>query len=85
MTVTWYYRPCQTSHPEDRTFYEQEVFKSNLFIDHKLEDLIERISVMHIADYTKGRFDYWEEDMPLYVVEHRLNVETNSFSKIKNW
>lgn len=85
LTVNWYYRPSQTSHPEDRTFYEQEVFKSNLFIDHKLEDLLERISVMHISDYTKGRFDYWDEDMPLYVVEHRWNVETNSFSKIKNW
>lgn len=40
---------------------------------------------MHISDYTKGRYDYWDEDMPLYVVEHRWNVETNSFSRIKNW
>ena len=85
MTVNWYYRPCQTSHLAQRTFYEQEIFKTSLFVDHKLEDVIERISVMHIDDYLKGRYDSWTDDMPLYVVEHRWIIETNSFSKIAKW
>lgn len=54
-------------------------------IDHKVEDIIEKVSVMHISDYTKGRWDYWEEDMPVYVVEHRYNVDSRSFAKIKTW
>jgi chromatin structure-remodeling complex subunit RSC1/2 len=85
LTVNWYYRPSQTSHDAERTFYEQEAFKTNLFVDHKLEDFIERVSVMHISDYTKGRWDTWHEDMPVYVVEHRWNIETNDFTKIRKW
>lgn len=85
VTVNWFYRPSQTIHTAERTFLEQEVFKSSLFVDHKLEDIIERISVLYIDQYTKGRFDYWNEDMPLYVVEHRWNIETASFSRIKKW
>jgi chromatin structure-remodeling complex subunit RSC1/2 len=85
VTVNWYYRPSQTNHVAERTFHEQEIFKTSLFVDHKVEDVIEEVCVLHIEDYTRGRCQNWNEEMPVYVVEHRYDVETCAFSRIKSW
>lgn len=55
VTVCWYYRPEQTVHTEDRTFYEHEVFKTSHFCDHPVEDLIERIGVQFYVKWIRGR------------------------------
>ena len=85
VTVNWYYRPSQTNHVAERTFHEQEVFKTSLFVDHKIEDIIEEVCVLHIDDYTRGRCQNWNEEMPVYVIEHRYDLLTCRFSRIKNW
>lgn len=84
-TINWYYRPSQTNHVAERTFHEQEIFKTSLFLDHKIEDFIEHVCVLHIDDYTKGRCRSWNEEMPVYVVEHTYDVETCRFALISNW
>lgn len=50
LSVCWYYRPEETVHPVQRTFYENEVFKTGNFMVHVLEDYLEKCLVMF---YTK--------------------------------
>ncbi|SCV72636.1 BQ2448_4173 [Microbotryum intermedium] len=87
LSVCWYYRPEETIHPKSRTFYESEVFKSGQFVDHAIEDFIDRCFVMFFTRYIRGRpkAPVWDESLPLYVVEHRYKDEIHSFKKIKNW
>ncbi|SCZ92634.1 BZ3500_MvSof-1268-A1-R1_Chr5-2g08052 [Microbotryum saponariae] len=87
LSVCWYYRPEETIHPRSRTFYEGEVFKSGQFVDHAIEDFIDRCFVMFFTRYIRGRpkAPVWDESLPLYVVEHRYKDEIHSFKKIKNW
>lgn len=43
------------------------------FVDHAIEDIIERIYVLNIARYLKGRppAHIWDPSSPMYVVECR--------------
>lgn len=55
ISVCWYFRPEQTIHPADRTFYESEVFKTAQFADHVLEDIIEKICCQFYTKAIRGR------------------------------
>ncbi|KAK4703189.1 chromatin structure-remodeling complex subunit RSC1/2, partial [Phenoliferia sp. Uapishka_3] len=87
LSVCWYYRPEETVHPASRQFYEHEVFKTSNFIDHSVEDFVERCFVMFFTKYVRGRPKppAWKPGMPLYICEHRYKDEVKSFKKIKNW
>ncbi|GAA5854738.1 hypothetical protein JCM8547_004051 [Rhodosporidiobolus lusitaniae] len=87
LTVCWYFRPEETVHPASRQFYENEVFKTGVFIDHNIEDFVGRCFVMFYTKYIKGRpkAPVWEPSMPLYVCEHRYKDDVKAFKKIKNW
>ncbi|KAF5376880.1 hypothetical protein D9615_007241 [Tricholomella constricta] len=87
LTVSWYYRPEQTFHPSDRTFWEGEVFKTSHFADHPLEDVIEKIACQFTARHIRGRPrpPFWYLGFPLYVCDSRYNDRDRVFVKIKNW
>ncbi|GAA6041769.1 hypothetical protein JCM8097_008324 [Rhodosporidiobolus ruineniae] len=87
VTVCWYYRPEETVHPVSRMFYENEVFKSGVFIDHNVEEVVGRCFVMFFTRYIRGRPQppAWTEGMPLYVCEYRYKDDVKSFKKIKSW
>ncbi|EPX71608.1 RSC complex subunit Rsc1 [Schizosaccharomyces octosporus yFS286] len=84
ITVCWYFRPEQTVHRADRIFYENEVFKTSLYRDHPLSDIIERCFVMYITRYVRGR-PKGIRSTPVFVCESRYNDDTKQFSKIKSW
>ncbi|KAL8276216.1 hypothetical protein RQP46_011377 [Phenoliferia psychrophenolica] len=85
--VCWYFRPEETVHPASRTFYENEVFKTGQFFEHKVEEFIERCLVLWHPKYVRGRPKppYYTPGMPLYVCEHRYKETVKSFKKIKSW
>lgn len=87
VSVCWYYRPEETIHPAIRGFYENEVFKTSNFVDHRIEDVLERCMVMYYTRYVRGRpkAPMYTKDMSLYVCESRYKDDTRSFKKIKNW
>ncbi|EMD41459.1 hypothetical protein CERSUDRAFT_110034 [Gelatoporia subvermispora B] len=87
VTVCWYYRPEQTFHPANRSFWEREVFKTSHFADHPLEDIIEKIACQFTARHIRGRPrpPYWYPGWPLYVCDSRYNDRERIFVKIKNW
>ncbi|KAK4056209.1 hypothetical protein OIO90_002650 [Microbotryomycetes sp. JL221] len=87
VSACWYYRPEETIHPATRQFYEHEVFKTNNFHDHAVEDIIERAFVMYFTRYTRGRpkATHWTPDVSMYVCEHRYKEDVRSFKRIKNW
>ncbi|POY72927.1 hypothetical protein BMF94_4003 [Rhodotorula taiwanensis] len=85
LSVCWYYRPEETVHPVTRTFYENEVFKTGVFVDHNIEDFLGSCFVMFFTRYTRGRPKAWDPSMPLYVCEHRYKDEAKQFKKIKSW
>ncbi|BGP53612.1 hypothetical protein JCM8202v2_001179 [Rhodotorula sphaerocarpa] len=85
LSVCWYYRPEETVHPVSRTFYENEVFKTGVFVDHNIEDLLGHCFVMFFTRYTRGRPKSWDPSMPLYVCEHRYKDDVKQFKKIKSW
>ncbi|WBW70737.1 RSC complex bromodomain subunit Rsc1 [Schizosaccharomyces osmophilus] len=84
ITVCWYFRPEQTVHRADRIFYENEVFKTSLYRDHPVSDIIERCFVMYITRYVRGR-PKGIRSTPVFVCESRYNDDTKQFSKIKSW
>lgn len=87
VTVCWYFRPEQTVHPVEKTFYENEVFKTTHFCDHPVEDIIERITVQPTESASRGRpvtpafFPGW----PLYVCNTRYIDKACLFMRIKKW
>lgn len=87
VTVCWYYRPEETIHQADRQFYESEVFKTNIFQDHCVEDVLERCFVMSHYAYIRGRPNtpLYNSKMALYVCEHRYKPSTKSFKRVKVW
>ncbi|CAL1696787.1 unnamed protein product [Somion occarium] len=87
ITVCWYYRPEQTFHPEDRQFWENEIFKTGHFVDHPLPDIIEKIACQFTARHIRGRPrpPFWYPYWPLYVCDSRYNDRERLFVKIKNW
>ncbi|KAF6758882.1 bromeodomain-containing protein [Ephemerocybe angulata] len=87
VTVSWYYRPEQTFHPANRSFWEGEVFKTSHFADHPIEDLIEKIACQFTARHVRGRPrpPFWYVGWPLYVCDSRYNDRERIFVKIKNW
>ncbi|KAG0655235.1 hypothetical protein C6P46_001101 [Rhodotorula mucilaginosa] len=85
VSVCWYYRPEETVHPVSRTFYESEVFKTGVFVDHNIEDFLGTCFVMFFTRYTRGRPKAWDASMPLYVCEHRYKDDIKQFKKIKSW
>ncbi|GAA5821514.1 hypothetical protein JCM10212_000922 [Sporobolomyces blumeae] len=87
LSVCWYYRPEETIHPASRQFYENEVFKTGIFIDHVIEEFVGRCFVMFFTRYTRGRPrpPAWTPDIPLYVCEFRYKDDVKAFKKIKSW
>ncbi|GAA5875443.1 hypothetical protein JCM3774_002985 [Rhodotorula dairenensis] len=85
VSVCWYYRPEETVHPVSRTFYENEVFKTGVFVDHNIEDFLGTCFVMFFTRYTRGRPRSWNASVPLYVCEHRYKDDIKQFKKIKSW
>ncbi|GAA5949966.1 hypothetical protein JCM10213_004270 [Rhodosporidiobolus nylandii] len=87
LSVCWYYRPEETVHPASRMFYENEVFKTGVFLDHAVEDFVSRCCVMFLTKYTRGRPlpPIWAPGLPLYVCEHRYKDDAKAFKKIKSW
>ncbi|BGP37534.1 hypothetical protein JCM10450v2_001438 [Rhodotorula kratochvilovae] len=87
LSVCWYYRPEETVHPASRTFYENEVFKTGVFVDHVVEDFVDRCFVMFFTKYTRGRPKppAWDPSIPLYVCEYRYKDDVKAFKKIKSW
>ncbi|EPY50466.1 RSC complex subunit Rsc1 [Schizosaccharomyces cryophilus OY26] len=84
VTVCWYFRPEQTVHRADRIFYENEVFKTSLYRDHPVSDIVGRCFVMYITRYVRGR-PKGIRSTPVFVCESRYNDDTKQFSKIKSW
>ncbi|ODQ56384.1 Bromodomain-containing protein [Saitoella complicata NRRL Y-17804] len=84
INVCWYYRPEQTIHRADRTFYENEVFKTGQYRDHDINDVIERIFIMFVTKYVRGR-PRDIGDVKIYVCESRYNEENQEANKIKSW
>ncbi|OJA10610.1 hypothetical protein AZE42_09931 [Rhizopogon vesiculosus] len=87
LSVCWYYRPEQTFHPAHTQFMDKEVFKTGLFVDHALEDVIEKIACQFTARHIRGRprAPFWYPGWPLYVCHSRYNDRERLFVKIKNW
>lgn len=87
ITVSWYFRPEQTFHPANRTFWEGEVFKTSHFAEHSLEDIIEKIACQFTARHIRGRPrpPFWYLGFPLYMCDSRYNDRDRVFVRIKNW
>ncbi|KAF9235837.1 hypothetical protein BU15DRAFT_77561 [Melanogaster broomeanus] len=87
LSVCWYYRPEQTFHPAHAQFMDKEVFKTSLFADHPVEDVIEKIACQFTARHIRGRPrpPFWYPGWPLYVCHSRYNDRERLFVKIKNW
>ncbi|CAA19283.1 RSC complex bromodomain subunit Rsc1 [Schizosaccharomyces pombe] len=84
VTVCWYLRPEQTVHRADAVFYENEVFKTSLYRDHPVSEIVGRCFVMYITRYIRGR-PKGIRSTPVFVCESRYNDDTKQFSKIKSW
>ncbi|KIJ60553.1 hypothetical protein HYDPIDRAFT_117086 [Hydnomerulius pinastri MD-312] len=87
LSICWYYRAEQTFHPAHTQFMDKEVFKTSLFADHPLEDVIEKIACQFTARHIRGRPrpPFWYPGWPLYVCHSRYNDRERLFVKIKNW
>ncbi|CAG8536798.1 6105_t:CDS:10 [Acaulospora colombiana] len=82
--ICWYYRAEQTKHQASKKFFKDEVFKTNTFQDHPIEDVIEKCYVLQVKDYVTGRPKNSEGKM-VYICESRYSEHGNTFSKIRNW
>jgi chromatin structure-remodeling complex subunit RSC1/2 len=60
---------------------------AGLFVDHALEDVIEKIACQFTARHIRGRPrpPFWYPAWPLYVCHSRYNDRERLFVKIKNW
>ncbi|OLL23831.1 Chromatin structure-remodeling complex subunit rsc1 [Neolecta irregularis DAH-3] len=85
INVCWYYRPEQTVHRADKSFFENEVFKTGQYRDHQIEEVVEKCFVMFLSRYTRGRPKNVGNITSIYVCENRYNEENKYFNKIKSW
>lgn len=85
INACWYYRPEQTVHRFDKMFFENEVMKTGRYLDHQVEDIVDRCFVMFITRYGKGRPRGFPSDKEIYVCEARYNEEKFKLNKIKTW
>ncbi|KAI9643481.1 hypothetical protein NHQ30_008100 [Ciborinia camelliae] len=85
INACWYLRPEQTVHRFDKHFYENEVVKTGRYIDHKIDDVIDRCFVMFFTRYFKGRPRNFPADKEIYVCEARYNETLSKLNKIKTW
>lgn len=87
LTICWYFRPEQIVHTIDRMFYQDEILKTGNFVDHPVEDLIERVGCQYYTKATRGRpkAPEWYPGWPLYVCNSRYNEKDRASIKIKNW
>ena len=58
-----------------------------LYIDHTIEDVIEKISVQSFSKHIRGRplGPAWYPGWPLYVCDQRYNPADRTFVRITNW
>ncbi|CED84001.1 Chromatin remodeling complex RSC, subunit RSC1/Polybromo and related proteins [Phaffia rhodozyma] len=86
LTVCWYYRPEQTVHPANRTFFENELFKTGHFGDHVIEDVIEKVGCQFYSRAIRGRpvSPFWYPGWPVYVCDSRYNDKDKLMVRIKN-
>ncbi|CAG8594413.1 12375_t:CDS:10 [Cetraspora pellucida] len=84
VNVCWYYHPEQTKHQVSKKFFENEVFKTNTFHDHSMQDVLGKCFVLQVKDYVKGR-PKGSENKSVYVCESRYNEGSKVFNRIKNW
>ncbi|RDW67978.1 hypothetical protein BP6252_09374 [Coleophoma cylindrospora] len=85
INACWYYRPEQTVHQFERHFWENEVLKSGLYVDHKIDEVKERCFVMFHTRYFKGRPVEYPDLKHVYVCEARYNEDKAEINKIKTW
>ncbi|RDW73777.1 hypothetical protein BP5796_07219 [Coleophoma crateriformis] len=85
INACWYYRPEQTVHQFERHFWENEVLKSGLYVDHKIDEVKERCFVMFHTRYFKGRPADYPDLKHVYVCEARYNEDKAEINKIKTW
>ncbi|CAO1638296.1 unnamed protein product [Parajaminaea phylloscopi] len=87
LSCCWYFRPEQTVHAPSRQFVAEEVFKTGLFADHAVDDVLEKAHVLFYTKWNKGRppRNVWDPKAPLYYCEARYNERNHEFNKIKNW
>ncbi|KAM0154753.1 hypothetical protein ACHAPC_008089 [Botrytis cinerea] len=85
INACWYLRPEQTVHRYDKHFYENEVVKTGRYIDHKIDDVVDRCFVMFFTRYFKGRPRNFPADKEIYVCEARYNETVFKLNKIKTW
>ncbi|KDN50827.1 hypothetical protein K437DRAFT_267210 [Tilletiaria anomala UBC 951] len=97
LTVCWYYRPEDTVHPPSRQFFENEVFKTGIMVDHRIQDVLEKTCVMFYTRYIRGRpvpeprprsdksSGASRSSTEPYVTESRYNEQQRIFNKIKSW
>ncbi|CAG8818736.1 16635_t:CDS:2, partial [Racocetra persica] len=84
VNVCWYYHPEQTKHQVSKKFFQNEVFKTNTFHDHLVQDVLGKCFVLQVKDYVKGR-PKGSENKSVYVCESRYNEGSKVFNRIKNW
>lgn len=77
----------QIYHTIDRLFYEDEIFKTGNFVDHPVDDVIERVGCQFFPKYTRGRprAPEWYPGWPLWISNSRYNEKDRASIKIKNW
>ncbi|KIY45249.1 hypothetical protein FISHEDRAFT_49602 [Fistulina hepatica ATCC 64428] len=87
ITVSWYYRPEQTYHPISRVFWENEVFKTDHFVEHPLTDVLEKISCQFTSRYIRGRprAPQWYPGFALYVCDSHYDDFARRFTRISDW
>lgn len=87
LSACWYYRPAQTCHTANRTFFPNEVFKTGVYGEHAAEDILEDVLVLHHSRYTRARpsAPYWNTEGPVYIVESKYDTASPAFYRIKDW
>lgn len=84
LNVCWYYRPEWTTHPYNRLFLENEVFKTGQYRDHAVEDIVGPCYVAYFTRWLKGDPGVKYEG-PLFICEFRYNDRELNFAKIRTW
>lgn len=80
----WFYRPNETFHSATRKFLEKEVFKSDVYTNTPLTQVIGRCYVMYVKEYFKMKPEGYS-DKDVYVCESRYSSRLRGFKKIKIW
>ncbi|KAJ1966146.1 hypothetical protein IWQ62_002500 [Dispira parvispora] len=86
LDVCWYVHPMQTVHVPSRTFYENEVFRTQ-GVNHPLplSQALDQCYVLPLANYTRGRPADMAPGAKVYVCEHRYTEVGHTFKRIKDW